>query len=267
MGYDREQIINLALDEVGYLEKKSNSQLDDKTANAGYNNYTKYARDLDCIGYFNGAKNGYPWCAVFVAWLFTKCFGMEEAQKLLCHPQKSYAAACEWGVKYFRDNGQFYTSNPQVGDQIFLGSSPDHTGIVYKVYNSKVYTVEGNTSGTSGVVSNGGGVCVKSYPLNASYIYGYGRPKYNDDYTEQNEETTTGGTCNVKLNVLSKGSKGNSVKSLQLILIGNGYSCGSYGADGDFGSSTLSAVKKFQKAKGLSVDGIVGSYTWDKLLK
>ena len=45
------------------------------------------------------------------------------------------------------------------------------------------------------------------------------------------------------------------------------YSCGSYGADGDFGSATDKAVRRFQSAKGIGVDGIVGSNTWSKLLK
>ncbi|MCH1978243.1 hypothetical protein MCG44_00545 [Lawsonibacter sp. OA9] len=40
-----DKLISVASAEVGYLEKKSNSQLDSKTANAGSNNYTKYARD------------------------------------------------------------------------------------------------------------------------------------------------------------------------------------------------------------------------------
>lgn len=78
--------------------------------------------------------------------------------------------------------------------------------------------------------------------------------------------TTAKGECEVKLNVLRKGSEGDAVKALQLLLIGNGYSCGSYGADGDFGSGTHGAVTKFQKAKGLEVDGIVGANTWKKLL-
>lgn len=55
-----EKVIAVAKAEVGYLEKRTNSQLDSKTANAGSANYTKYARDLDNIkGFFNGAKNGY----------------------------------------------------------------------------------------------------------------------------------------------------------------------------------------------------------------
>ena len=57
-----EKLLKTALAEDGYLEKKSNSQLDDKTANAGYNNWNKYARDLDLMGIYNGKKNGYAWC-------------------------------------------------------------------------------------------------------------------------------------------------------------------------------------------------------------
>lgn len=44
-----------------------------------------------------------------------------------------------------------------------------------------------------------------------------------------------------------------------------GYSCGSSGADGDFGNGTLTAVKNFQSANGLTVDGICGANTQAKL--
>ena len=70
----------------------------------------------------------------------------------------------------------------------------------------------------------------------------------------------------MELKVLKKGSKGTDVKSLQILLIGYGYSCGSAGADGDFGSVTDKAVRAYQKAKGLAVDGYVGQATWGKLL-
>ena len=79
--------------------------------------------------------------------------------------------------------------------------------------------------------------------------------------TTKNEEV-----CTVELAVLKKSAKGNTVKSLQTLLIGYGYSCGKYGADGDFGASTLKAVKAYQKANGLVVDGEVGPATWGKLL-
>ena len=70
----------------------------------------------------------------------------------------------------------------------------------------------------------------------------------------------------VTLNQLSKGMKGEQVKNLQILLIGKGYSCGASGADGDFGTNTEKAVKKFQKDNGLTADGICGTNTWDKLL-
>lgn len=85
-----------------------------------------------------------------------------------------------------------------------------------------------------------------------------------DTYTKVEKKTE--GVCNVELKVLKKGSEDNAVKSLQLLLIGYGYSCGSAGADGEFGSGTTKAVKAYQKANKLTVDGVVGPATWAKLL-
>lgn len=70
----------------------------------------------------------------------------------------------------------------------------------------------------------------------------------------------------VDLPVLKKGSKGSTVKALQILLIGYGHSCGKYGADGDFGGATEDAVEAFQKASNLGKDGVVGPKTWAKLL-
>ena len=186
MGYDRQKVIDIALKEVGYLEKKTNAQLDDATANAGSNNYTKYARDLHAAGYYNGNKNGYSWCDVFVDWCFFKAFGKSVGQALQCQTG-DLGAGCIYSARYYKNKGQLHTSNPQVGDQIFFGTSESnvtHTGLVYKVDGSKVYTIEGNTSGASGVIANGGGVCPKSYSLSYAQIYAYGRPAYGDDYSE-----------------------------------------------------------------------------------
>lgn len=271
-------VINIALAEEGYLEKQSNRQLDSKTSNAGSGNWTKYARDLDNIpGFYNGKKNGYAWCDVFVDWCFVQAYGVEEAKKLLCQPNQSLGAGCTYSAKYYKQKGQLYKT-PKVGDQIFFGSESEstHTGLVYKVDSNRVYTIEGNTSGASGVIPNGGGVCRKSYPLGSSYIYAYGRPNY--DGTSSTKEVTNtpatpskptvnGGKCEVILNELSKGSEGAQVKSAQLLLIGNGFSCGKYGADGEFGSGTLAAVRNFQRKHNLTVDGIIGANTWSKLLR
>lgn len=185
MGNYASAVVSIAKEEVGYLEKKNGSNLDSKTENAGANNYTKYARDLDAIeGFYNGKKQGFAWCDVFVDWCFVQAFGAEKAKTLLCQPDKSYGAGVDWSARYFKQAGRLHTSEPKVGDQIFfLDSSgdPGHTGIVTAVENGKVYTIEGNTSGESGVVDNGGGVWSKSYDLSYSKIYGYGRPDYDPE--------------------------------------------------------------------------------------
>ena len=73
-------------------------------------------------------------------------------------------------------------------------------------------------------------------------------------------------TVSVKVRQLSKGMDGNDVKTLQAALIANGFSCGTAGADGDFGNATAAALRKFQTKYGLGVDGIAGNATWSKLL-
>ena len=74
-----EQMISIALREVGYLEKNSNKDLDSKTGNAGYNNFTKYWRDVE------PALQGSYWCACFISWIFMIAFGLETAKELLLH--------------------------------------------------------------------------------------------------------------------------------------------------------------------------------------
>ena len=70
--------------------------------------------------------------------------------------------------------------------------------------------------------------------------------------------------------LLRRGMKGDDVKAMQEKLIRLGYSCGKYGADGDFGSATEAAVKKLQSNNRLTADGIYGANTRalvEKLLK
>lgn len=68
------------------------------------------------------------------------------------------------------------------------------------------------------------------------------------------------------LPLLENGSKGDSVKALQILLKGYGYDLGIYGVDGDFGSDTEKAVREFQAEHDLEIDGVVGPMTWAKLL-
>lgn len=78
--------------------------------------------------------------------------------------------------------------------------------------------------------------------------------------------SVTKSNVGVNIPTLRTGSKGSVVKSLQILLIGRGFSCGSCGADGDFGNGTMTAVKNYQKNNGLTADGVVGPATWNKLL-
>ena len=70
----------------------------------------------------------------------------------------------------------------------------------------------------------------------------------------------------IQVRMLRRGMKGADVKTLQAALITYGFSCGTAGADGDFGNATAAALRKFQTKYGLGVDGIAGNETWSKLL-
>lgn len=213
MAYDVQKVLDIALNEVGYLEKETYDQLDEKTANAGDENYTKYQRDLAKLSYFNGSKKGIAWCAVFVCWCFVQAFGKAAALKLLCQPSSgNCGAGCHSQMNYYKNKKRFFTRNPQPGDQIIFLSKDkkeaSHTGLVYKVDNTYVYTVEGNTSSSSGVVANGGAVAKKKYKLTYDRIAGYGRPDYGEAPVEEEQvkaDVVDTQTCNAVVSV-KKGS-------------------------------------------------------------
>lgn len=99
----------------------------------------------------------------------------------------------------------------------------------------------------------------KSNNLDADGIVGPNTKKILFD-SNNGEDTSVN-----NLPVLQKGSTGLAVIKLQNTLISKGYSCGSSGADGDFGQGTYNAVCAFQRDHGLEVDGIVGPNTWAAL--
>lgn len=292
MGYTAKKLIAIAKAEIGYLEKETNKNLDSKTGNAGDENYTKYARDLNDAGYYNGNKNGYAWCDVFHDYCHWIAAGKDakEAQRVICQTG-DLGAGCKYSAQYYENAGRLYKT-PKAGDTIFFynakKTSIAHTGIVTAVDDTYVYTVEGNTSGASGVVANGGGVCEKKYKLTYDRIYGYGRPLYDAEVVKE--------------------SKGYSpaVKEWQKAAIADGYKFPKYGADGVWGDecvtvarsatvkkratytnknltkivqkavgvtadglcgkNTDAAIKAFQRKHGLKADGIVGERTWRCIL-
>lgn len=171
-----QDVIRIAKTEVGYLEKRSNANLDSKTGNAGMWNYTKYWRDLKpCF-------QAQPWCDAFVSWCVLKACGGDrnKADQVLCGGLDSFYTPTS--AQKYKSAGRWSTV-PHAGDQIFFKNSRRiyHTGIVTGVTKTTVLTIEGNTSGGSSVIANGGGVREKAYAIGNSRIAGYGRPIYEAD--------------------------------------------------------------------------------------
>lgn len=146
-----EKVIEIAKNEIGYLEKASLANLYSKTANAGSNNYTKYWEDI------KASYQGQPWCACFVTWCFVQAFGVDMATTLLKHYPYVY---CPTMAELFTLH-----ANPQIGDIVIFKRNGEfvHTGLVTYVNGDYFETIEGNTSGGSTIIANGGGVCKKSY--------------------------------------------------------------------------------------------------------
>jgi hypothetical protein len=109
-----------------------------------------------------GSRNQ-PWCAAYVS-----CMLKDAKPPIPGISGRMWSAGVSGLMSQFQRDGRLFRSGssvqPQPGDVIFFGSH--HTGIVEKVANGKVYTVEGNTSDR---------VLERSYPLNSPSISGYGR--------------------------------------------------------------------------------------------
>lgn len=186
MSYTVKKLLEIAAAEIGYKEKETNSQLDNKTANAGDEDYTKYARDLYAAGYYQASKQGFAWCDMFVDWCFLQLCGGDPAvaQKIICQTGP-YGAGCKWSAGYYKEAGRFYTSAPQPGDQIFFNNYA-HTGIVEKVSGGVITTIEGNTSNQ---------VARRTYSVGSSAIDGYGRPMFDADAATPTPSVSVTGTA------------------------------------------------------------------------
>ena len=151
------QILALAQSQVGTTEYPPNSN------NVIYNT-AYYGHDV--------SGSSYPWCAVFVWWVF--------AQFTPCLVKKT--ASCMDMAQWFKDNGK-WGSTPHRGDVVFFKFNTNnrwtnHVGIVKEVLDggAKLITIEGNTSVSSD--DNGGAVMERTRTSN---IVGFGRPAYSED--------------------------------------------------------------------------------------
>ena len=252
-----EKVILVAKNEIGYLEKKSNSQLDSKTANAGSNNHTKYWRDI------KPSYQGQPWCACFVSWCFMKAFGLETARKLLKH----------WPYVYCPTMSGLFTlnANPKVGDIVIFkhNGTFTHTGLVTAVVGDRFYTIEGNTSGASGIIANGGGVCAKSYLNSQMPGTKFCTPDWKLAKGASTNVSTTGGKYMFTTETVVAGSTGLSVLLLQEILVARKFK----GKDGkeleldrSAGTNTIYALNTYKKSRNMKQDGICDAAVWKDLI-
>ena len=200
MGYDRRKVIQIATREIGYLEKsaaayqKDPGILDQKTAGAGYDNYTKYGRDMHRI-YPSTMDLHAAWCDCFVDWCFQKAYGVTTAKSLLAGNFDDYTVA---SAGMYAKHGAL-DKKPEVGAQIFFtrngqASGCYHTGLVIAVASDgkTVTTIEGNTSATGTTIeANGGCVAKKVRSVTANTLFGH--PAYNDgasDKTNASDKTS-----------------------------------------------------------------------------
>lgn len=204
MGYDRRKVIRIATQEIGYLEKSKTAYqadpgiLDQKTAGAGYDNYTKYGRDMHRI-YPSTMDLHVAWCDCFVDWCFQQAYGVTTAKSLLAGNFDDYTVA---SAGMYARHGAL-DKVPEVGSQIFFtrngaASGCYHTGLVIAVSADKktVTTIEGNTSATgAGIVANGGCVAKKTRSVTAHTLFGH--PAYNDGYGSI-DKTSDSGKANDK---------------------------------------------------------------------
>ena len=115
-----------------------------------------------------GFSSRVDWCACFVSWCAEQCGYLEMG----VIPR---FAGCIQGSNWFKSRGLWQDGSyePRPGDIIFFDwegdGIPDHVGIVEKVENGRVHTVEGNS----------GDMCRQnSYPVGSAVVYGYGCPAY-----------------------------------------------------------------------------------------
>lgn len=231
-----------------------------------YNGHTPLARKYK-VTYSDA------WCATFVSAIAIAC-GLTDIMPTEC--------GCGQMVELYRKLGRWEENDahtPEPGDVIFYdwddtgtGDTtgwPEHVGIVCEVGGGWLKIIEGNLSNS---------VKYRQMASNGRYIRGYGLPDYAAkagdvdtpdtpaaDPVDKPAETKKEGYT-MEFRILKKGHKGEDVRALQILLIGRGYSCGPDQADGDFGSKTDAAVRLYQKAHGLTVDGKAGTATMGSLL-
>ena len=181
-----DQMLKTCADQIGYCEKKSNANLDSKTANAGSANFSKFGRDVSIPKYWNGNKNGFDWCTSFItACLIYSCGGTPNggsanekyfADVKKIQPYTSLGASCKYQTNAYKNAGK-WSSTPKVGYQAFF--TRGHTGIVEKVGASSITLIEGNSNNR---------VERRTYKFPNNIFAGFGIPSYGKAQEKPKEE-------------------------------------------------------------------------------
>lgn len=194
-----------------------------------------------------------PWCAMMQSLrLFTLGFRYTGAQTA-----KGWASA-EMMHQYWIRKG-WMTSHPEPGDLVFFHFPGEHAGCNHVgeflsfPASTTVKTRDGNTSGTN--PADGG--MVADMVRSRSYVLGYGKVAFAAAGTAPVTRPATWWVRTITLT--SPYTKGPDVLACQKRLKALGFYTGAL--DSTFGPVMFAAVKAFQKAKGLRVDGIVGPAT------
>lgn len=201
---------------------------------------------------YEAEGDSYPWCCAFIWVGFFEC-GLSQ---LFFGGGKT--AYCPTVVNYAKQNGKWVTSGYREGDLLLYDwdgdGISDHIGYCIRSTGNKVTAIEGNC---------GDKVCEIERTM--ANIMGAYRPNYEDG-PEENKDEPIETFCTVHPRRCKFGDVSESVRAMQILLMGRGYSVGIDGADGDFGGNTKRGLEAFQKAKGLPDDGICGDNTWSMLL-
>jgi len=246
----RNQIVEIMEDWVGL--KESNGSF--KPIIDLYNSHKPLAR---------GYKVKYTdhWCATTVSAAFIKA-GLTDIAPTEC--------SCAKMIELYKNIGRWQEKDsysPAPGDIIMYDwdddgkgdntGHPEHVGIVSKVLGKTITVIEGNKSES---------VAKRTMKVDGRYIRGYCLPDYASKATSVPTTTTKVEfkTMEMSVPILKKGAKGEPVKALQALL--NLRADTKLDCDGSFGPGTDKAVRNYQKAEGLTVDGSVGAATWTKLI-
>ena len=247
---------------LGYYEKASTAYV--KRRDKAVFGLDKGSANYTYPGYLCGIQGG-AWCAMTVSTAICEACGSAEDAKTVMYGVWPYARCDQlYDAAPAKNKGKRAKWTPKPGDVIVFGRSVrEHTGMVYAVDDTYVYTYEGNSSN----------MCRKrSYLRNCDYIWGYVRPDYAAGDTPVIEPEQYGGVCcnDPVLHELSKGCAGTEVKTIQRLCYARGFTGEDNKAltiDGDFGRNTKAAVIKAQAMLNLEADGVVGKKTWTKMLK